>query len=116
MWENKIYSFIGLAKKAGAIATGEGLTELAIKRRKANLVIVTKDASANTRKKIETVLYESNIPILDFGHKEKLGHMLGKKFFSVIAITDRGFAERIKELIEQEQNNDNTAHGGDFFE
>lgn len=116
MWENKIYSFIGLARKAGAIVTGEGLTEQAVKREKALLVLVTHDASINTRKKIETVLYDKNIPLLEFGHKEKLGHMLGKTFFSVIAVTDRGFAERIKQLIEQEYNNDNTAHGGGFFE
>lgn len=116
MWKNKVYSFIGLARKAGAIATGEGLAEQAVKRGKAYLVLVTHDASLNTRKKIETAMYDKDIPLVVFGNKEQLGHMLGKSFFSVIAVTDRGFAERIKELIEQEQNNDNTAHGGGFFE
>ena len=116
MWEDKIYSFIGLAKKAGAILAGEALSEQAVKRGKAYLVIITEDASLNTRKKIETALYNSNIPMIEFGQKDKLGQRLGKTFFSVISVTNRGFADRIKELIEQNENNDNTAHGGGFFE
>lgn len=116
MWENKIYSFIGLARKAGAIVTGEGLTEMSLKKGKACLVIITEDASHNTRKKIETALYNSNIPLIEFGQKEKLGRSLGKSFLSVISVTDRGFADRIRELIEQNENKDNTAHGGGFFE
>ncbi len=116
MWEDKIYSFIGLAKKAGAIMAGEALTEQAVKSEKAFLVIITEDASLNTRKKIETALFKSNIPIIEFGKKDKLGQRLGKTFFSVISVTNRSFADRIKELIEQNENNDNTAHGGGFFE
>ncbi|MGI6085660.1 MAG: L7Ae/L30e/S12e/Gadd45 family ribosomal protein [Acetivibrionales bacterium] len=116
MSEDRIYSFIGLAKKAGAVLTGEGLSEQAVKRGKAYLVLVAEDASLNTRKKIETALYGSNIPLVEFGHKYKLGQMLGKTYFSIICITDRSFAIRIKELIEQNKNKDNTAHGGGFFE
>lgn len=111
---NKIYSFIGLARKAGAVAMGEALAEQAVKRKKACLVLVTQDASDNTLKKIETALYGSNVPMLRFGHKEELGRILGKSSFSVIAITDKGFSDRIKELIDQNLNNDNTAHGGGF--
>lgn len=114
MSEDKIYSFIGLARKAGKLALGEALAEQAIKRGKAQLVIVAKDASDNTRKKIETALFGKNIPMLRFGSREKLGHMLGKSFFSVIAVTDKGFSEEIKKMIEHCFNNDNTAHGGGF--
>ncbi len=116
MSENKIYSFIGLARKAGKLALGESLTEQAVKRGKAELVLITQDASDNTKNKIETAVYGRNIPMLQFGSKEKLGHILGKTFFSAIAVTDKGFAERIKTMIEQDFNNDNTAHGGGFFE
>lgn len=116
MDENKIYSFIGLAKKAGAVLAGEGIVRASIKRRKAFLVILAKDASPNTKRKIETALYNSNITMLEFGYKEKLGHILGKVQYSVVAIIDSGFAGRINELIEQIQNNDDKANGGGFFE
>ncbi len=111
---NRIYSFIGLARKAGKVALGEPLAEQAVKRNKACLVLVTEDASDNTIRKIETALHGSNIPMIRFGKKEELGQILGKAFFSVIAITDQSFSERIKELIKQNSNNDNTAHGGGF--
>jgi len=116
MWENKVYSFIGLAKKAGAVITGEWLTEMSLKKGKVCLVIITEDASHNTRKKIETALFNRGIPLIEFGHKEKMGRCLGKSFLSVISVTDHGFADRIKELIGQNEINDNTAHGGGFFE
>lgn len=116
MWEDKIYSFIGLAKKAGAVMAGEGSTQISLKKGKAYLIIIAEDASYNTRKKMDTALHNSKIPLVEFGQKNKLGQMLGKSYLSVISVTDHGFAERIKELIEQNKNNDNTAHGGGFFE
>lgn len=116
MSENKIYSFIGLARKAGAVQTGEELVEKAVKRGKARLVIVAKDASLNTRGKIEHALNGTGIPMLLFGEKERLGHALGKPFFSVIAITDNGFSERIKEMIETTVNYNDSLYGGDLFE
>ncbi|MGI6049386.1 MAG: L7Ae/L30e/S12e/Gadd45 family ribosomal protein [Acetivibrionales bacterium] len=116
MEENRIYSFIGLAKKAGAVLAGEGIVRAAIKNRRAFLVIMAKDASPNTKRKIETALFNSTVTMLEFGHKENLGHMLGKAQLSVIAITDGGFAGRIKEMVEQVKNNDDKTYGGGFFE
>ncbi|HHW21900.1 MAG TPA: 50S ribosomal protein L7ae [Clostridiaceae bacterium] len=116
MRENKIYSFIGLARKAGAVAMGEGLAEQAVKRGKAYLVLIADDAASNTAKKIRTAVYGRNVPLVGFGKKEQLGQILGKTFVSVIAVTDRSFAERIKELVELENNNDNSSYGGDFVE
>lgn len=114
MSESNIYSFIGLARKAGAVALGESMAHQAVKKDAAHLVLITHDASENTRKKIETALYGTNIPALTFGTKERLGQMLGKTFLSVVAITEKGFAERVYKLIEQNQKDDNTAHGGGF--
>jgi len=106
MWKNKVYSFIGLTKKAGAIAAGEVPAELAVKRGKAYMVIIADDASQNTKKKIDSAVYGRNIPLVRFGSKEQLGHILGKPYISVIAVTGRSFAERIKEMIDQNHNND----------
>ncbi|MCX7773098.1 MAG: ribosomal L7Ae/L30e/S12e/Gadd45 family protein [Clostridia bacterium] len=113
MSEDRIYGFLGIARKAGALALGESVAEQAVRRGKAHLVLVTLDASDNTKKKIETACFTHKVPMVAFGEKEKLGHMLGKAFFSVLAVTDKGFSDRIHELIEQNSNN-NTAHGGGF--
>lgn len=42
--------------------------------------------------------------------------MLGRALFSVIAITDCGFAGRINELMYNIKNKENTAYGGGLFE
>ena len=55
MDEKKVYSFLGLAMKAGKIASGEFQVEHAVKSGNAALVIVTEDASENTRKKFSNM-------------------------------------------------------------
>ena len=47
-----ILSMLGLAQKAGRIASGEFATEKAVRSGRANLILLTEDASANTQKKI----------------------------------------------------------------
>lgn len=96
--EKKIYSYLGLAQKAGKIAAGEFLTEKAIQEGKARLILVSKEASENTKKKfIDSATYYS-VPVYLFGGKEELGHSLGKEIRASLAVQDNGFA---KEIIKQ---------------
>ena len=48
---NKVLSLVGLATKAGKIASGEFSTEKSVKTGKGFLVLVAADASENTRTK-----------------------------------------------------------------
>ena len=50
MSQNKALSMIGLATKAGKVASGEFCTEKEVKSGRACLVIVADDASDNTKK------------------------------------------------------------------
>ena len=43
------------------------------------------------------------IPYVEFGTKEMLGHAIGKDYRSSVAITDEGFAKAIKTKIEKIQ-------------
>ncbi|NLM74883.1 MAG: 50S ribosomal protein L7ae [Clostridiaceae bacterium] len=115
MSENKIYSFIGLARKAGAVILGEALSVKAVRQGKAHLAIIALDASENTTKKIETALFNTNIPMARFGSREELGQILGKPFISVLTVTDKGFAKRLQEMI-YDINKNNSTHGGGVFE
>ena len=47
---NKILSMIGLATRAGKTVSGEFSVEKAVKTRKAFLVLVSEEASDNTKK------------------------------------------------------------------
>ena len=49
----KVLGSLGLAMKAGDVVSGEFMTEKSIREGIARLVIVAKDASGNTKKKLQ---------------------------------------------------------------
>ena len=51
--KQKILNMIGLAQKAGKVASGEFSTEKAVKTGKAYTVIVADDSSDNTKKMLQ---------------------------------------------------------------
>lgn len=92
---NRIFSMIGLAMKAGYVQSGEFCTEKAVKSGNASLVIVSAEASENTKKKFYNMCSYYKIPIYFFGTKEEMGHYIGKEMRASIAITDEGFSKSI---------------------
>ena len=99
---NKIYGMIGMAMKAGKVASGEFATEKAVKSGKAALVIVSEAASENTKKKFRNMCDYYEVPIRFFGEKEELGHAIGKEFRASLAVLDTGLAKAIeKNLIHE---------------
>ncbi len=103
MNQNNVYAMIGMAMKAGKIVSGEVACESAVKSMKAHLVIVPVDASFNTKKLFsnKTTFYE--IPYIEFGTKDGLGHAIGKDMRSSVAVIDEGFAKAIMTKIEKIQ-------------
>ncbi|MBO4835611.1 MAG: ribosomal L7Ae/L30e/S12e/Gadd45 family protein [Lachnospiraceae bacterium] len=93
--EHRVLSQLGLAMKAGKLVSGEFMAENAIKENRAVLVIVTEDASDNTKKHFTDMCNYRDIPILFFGTKEQIGASIGKQMRASIAITDEGFAKSI---------------------
>ena len=96
MSQNKALSMIGLATKAGKVASGEFCTEKEVKSGRAYLVIVADDASDNTKKKFHQV------PIYFYKDKDTLGHAMGKEFRASLVILDEGFAKGIRKHIDTE--------------
>ena len=104
MDEKKVYSFLGLAMKAGKIASGEFQVEHAVKSGNAALVIVTEDASENTRKKFSNMCEFYEVPIYFIANKEELGKFCGKEFRASLAVQDENFAKAMmKELAKTEK-------------
>lgn len=93
---NKVLSLLGLAKKAGKVASGEFSTEAAVKSQKACMVIVSEEASWNTRKKFQDMCAWYHVPIFLYGGKEELGRCIGQELRASIAVTDPGFSEAIQ--------------------
>lgn len=91
----KIFNLIGLATKAGKVVSGEFSTEKAVKDGTACLVIVSEEASDNTRKMFTNMCTYYQVPICFFGTKGELGHAMGKEFRASLALRDEGFAKAI---------------------
>ncbi len=117
MSENKVYGWLGLARKAGRLVAGDALCEDALARRRAKLVVMAKDAGHNTRERFAGLCEKAGVDLLPFGTKEALGHRLGRDAYAVVAVLDRSFADQIRRCMDGEHNvNGNQAHGGDTVE
>lgn len=99
MKQNKILSLIGLAMKAGKVVSGEFSTEKAVKSGQACLVIISEEASDNTRKKFQNMCTYYEVPIYFYGTKIDLGIAIGKEFRASLAVTDRGLSTAIEKQL-----------------
>ena len=100
---DKVISLLGLAERAGKIASGEFAAEKAVKTGKARLIIVAEDASDNTKKKFQNMCDFYKVPIYFFEDKDTLGHAMGKEFRASLAVTDAGFAKGIRKHLDMEE-------------
>ena len=100
---NKIFSLLGIAMKGGKVVSGEYQTLEAVKKKKALLVLVSEDASDNTRKLFFDKCAFYNVPVEQYGNKEDLGRAIGKDLRSSLAVCDAGLAAAIKKQLEMEK-------------
>jgi len=93
---------ISISMKAGKVAAGEFAAEQAIRSGSAELVIVSEDASANTKKKFCNMADYRSIPFAVFLPKSELGALIGKGDRSSVVITDANLAREIRAQLEPE--------------
>lgn len=105
MQQDRILSMLGLAAKAGRIASGEFSTEQAVKSKKAFLVIVSEEASANTQKMFRNMCSFYQVPMYLYASKEVLGHAIGKQFRASLAVLEEGFAKSLEEKLKLLEEN-----------
>lgn len=101
--DEKIYTFIGLALKAGKLISGEEPCERAMRKNKVKVLLVTEDAADNTKKKFSDMCSYRGVEIRFFGQKEILGRYIGKEIRVVVAILEIGFAKRLIEFIDSRE-------------
>ncbi len=100
--ESRVYSLIGMSKKAGVVDSGEFMTEKSVKCGKSRLVIVACDASDNTKKNFTDMTTFYKVPYIEFGTKEKLGYAIGCELRASLSISNEGLA---KQILGKLQNN-----------
>ncbi len=95
----KLLNMIGLAKRAGQIATGSFICEKLIKARTAKLVVLACDASDNTKKAIRDACEFYNVPLIEVSNMDSLGHAVGAQALrAVITVNDENFAKAIADI------------------
>lgn len=100
MNNDRLLSFLGLCKRAGYLISGADTVAKAINDDKALLALYASDASANSLKNVLKTAGLKNIPALMLDRsKEELSFALGKHC-GIVGVTDRGFADKIKSMIE----------------
>jgi ribosomal protein L7Ae-like RNA K-turn-binding protein len=97
----KLYSYLGLAQRAGKLVSGEEAVEAAVRRGRVRLVIIAADASSNTKAKFSNMAGHRRIDYVLVGDKDTLGKAIGKPQRAVIGVVDRGFASLIRGLVEE---------------
>lgn len=107
MKPDRVLSMLGIAAKAGSVASGEFSTEKAVKEGRAYLVIVAQDASDNTKKMFRNMTDFYQVPMYEYSDKEMLGYFIGKEFRASLAVTNEGLSHSIEERLKQQSQLNN---------
>ncbi|WP_033829188.1 YlxQ family RNA-binding protein [Bacillus andreraoultii] len=100
MKQEKWLSLLGLANRAGKIVTGEELVVREIQRKRVKLVLLSHDASFNTKKKINDKASYYHVPVKEVADRFTLGNAIGKEARVVIAVTDKGFSDKLQSELD----------------
>ncbi|MBP5180352.1 MAG: ribosomal L7Ae/L30e/S12e/Gadd45 family protein [Clostridiales bacterium] len=95
--------FLGLAARAGKVVSGFDQVTSCVRRGQAQLLIIATDISRNTLSKLLDVGQKDNVQLPDafsFGTQYELGRAIGKPDRALIAITDKGFADKLSAMLQ----------------
>ena len=84
MQNRKVWGYLGLAARAGKAVSGSFCVERSVRRRRAKLVIVSQDASENTKKAFRDLCTYYKVPLYIFGSSDELGKLLMKSFLFAV--------------------------------
>ena len=96
-------ALLGMARRAGAVASGTGSTRRALREGRARLVLFARDASETQRDKVMKLLRHGKTPRATLGTREALGSAVGSAPVSAVAITDRELAKELVARLGVEQ-------------
>ncbi|HOB22166.1 MAG: 50S ribosomal protein L7ae [Firmicutes bacterium] len=104
----RVEALLGFARRVGALAVGSQAVTEAIRKGKAQLLLVSLDASSRTWEKHHASAVEKNIDIVRYGEKEQLGKILGHSGeVAVLAVTRVQFAKEILRLTAEKMDGGN---------
>lgn len=103
----KCIQLLGLASRARKIATGEELVLSEVKSKRAKIVFLASDASANTEKKMTDKCIYYGVPFYRDFDRTTLGKAVGKEERVSLAVLDAGFAKKMIQILQENKINEN---------
>lgn len=90
---SKALNYLGIARKSGAIETGEDNSSGLVKAGKAKVLVVASDTSDGAKRRAEGYVFETNALLVEVPFtKDEIAGITGKSGCSMAAITDLGLA------------------------
>lgn len=101
MMNDRFYRMLGLAVRSGSAVFGESATKDSIKEKTSQLVLLSEDASDNTKKRFRNSCLFYSVPYFEHGDRYSLGKATGKGFAVVISIKNKELAKQLIELLSE---------------
>ncbi|MGL5043248.1 MAG: L7Ae/L30e/S12e/Gadd45 family ribosomal protein [Culicoidibacterales bacterium] len=97
-------NLIGLMMRARKIDVGTAKIVEGIKKNKYHLVILATDASELTKEQFNKHARNSQTNIREYGTKDSLADAIGKGVTVAIGIKDKGFFQKVEEIMSNKNN------------
>ena len=94
---NKTLSLLGICRKAGKLSVGHDMVFQSVRKGKAKLVVLTKDASPRHSRELEAAEFAGSVITLE-ATADIVGPAIGKRC-CIFAVEDDGFAKAIEKTV-----------------
>ncbi len=97
--EQRMRNLLGMAQRAGRIASGKLAVEKAVKSGNASLMIIASDTEEAAKKAYQELADKYVVPCRIVLTKESLGTCLGREYRAAAVLTDEGFSKSFERLL-----------------
>ena len=99
--EQRITNLLSMAQRARRIVSGSFAVEQAMKKKQAVYLLIATDAADESKNTYKKLADKYKVPYAEGLDRERLGTCLGKEYRAAAALTDAGFAEKLRHLMEE---------------
>ena len=104
---NRVINYLGIARKAGKLATGEEAVRTASKTGRAKLVLLANDAAPNAVRRAQSFTDGKKSILLTVPlTKVELAHAVGNAMCAMAAVTDAGLAAAVANALKTDSDNE----------
>lgn len=104
--KTKVLNLLGLAYRARKVIRGEENVVKSMQLGKIRMVFVASDSSKRTIDKFSKKCFFYNVPVVFDYSTDELSNAIGRPMCKILAITDQGFYEALKNIINRGGQNE----------